>query len=176
MSVVYQAVFRYQKEKGELGLIRILPDGSEATSPVDLEHIRRMERKCWDFRWNQSPDLSQEIGKKLFDLLNGDRQTLARALKEAHDQGETLQVCVRPEGPTSNLPFELLYYSDFLAPSQIHLVRRVSDWGCKRTPQPKNRPLKVLFMACSPDGISPILEFEKEEDTIYEVTKEMLWR
>ncbi len=173
MPVVYQAAFHYQREKDELSLTRILPDGSQDTNPLNLDDIRGMERQCADFRWNKSLNLSQEIGKKLFDLLNGDRQTLVRALNKAHDHGETLHVYVRPVGPTSNLPFELLYHSVFLVASEIHLVRRVSDWGCRRSPQPKNHPLKILFMACSPAPISPVLKFEKEEDTIYEVTKEL---
>ena len=173
MRVVYQAAFHYQREKDELSLTRTSPDGGQDTSPLNLEDIRRMERQCVDFRWNQSLSLSEEIGKKLFDLLNGDRQTLMRALKAADDQGEILQVYVRPEGPTYNLPFELLYHSDFLVPSRIYLARRVSDWGFRRTPQPKNRLLKILFMACSPEGTSPILEFEKEEDVVYDVTKDL---
>ncbi len=110
---------------------------------------------------------------QLFTLLNGDRQTLLRALKEAEDYGETLQLILKAEGPASNLPFELLYHTDFLVPSQIHLIRRVSDRGIKRQPEPANRPLKILFMACSPPDTYPVLAFGNEEDTIFEVTKEL---
>lgn len=80
---------------------------------------------------------------------------------------------LRAEGPASNLPFELLYHHDFLVPLRIHLVRRVSDGGIKRMPEPENRPLKLLFMACSPLDVYPQFEFEKEEDTIFEITKDL---
>ena len=140
MDVIYQAIFKYNK-KNKLSLTRILPDGNRDTSPVNLADIHRIEKKCRDFRWNESPDLSYKIGKELYDLLNGDRQTLARSLKEAGDHGEILQLYITPEGPVSDLPFELLYKTDFLVPSDIHLVRRVSDWGRKRTIKPENRPL-----------------------------------
>jgi len=175
MPVVYQAEFQYtqEKDKEELSLTRILPDGTQDTSPVDLEEIHRLEESSRDFKWNQSRDLSRQIGERLFTILNGDRQTLLRALKEAEGYGEQLQMIVRAEGPASHLPFELLYYNEFLIPSWIHLIRRVSDWGSQRMPEPENRPLNILFMACSPRDVYPVLEFEKEEDTIFEVTKDL---
>jgi tetratricopeptide (TPR) repeat protein len=175
MPVVYQAEFQYteEKDKEELSLTRILPDGTQDTSPVDLEEIYRLEELSRDFKWNKSPGLSQQIGERLFTILNGDRQTLLRALKEADGYGEPLQLIMRAKGPASHLPFELLYYNNFLVPSRIHLIRRVSDRGSKKMPEPENRPLKILFMACSPLDTDPVLEFEKEEDTIFEVTKNL---
>ena len=175
MSVTYQAEFHYTegREKEGLSLTRTLPDGTRDTSSVNLEEIYRLEEQTRDFTWNQSPDLSRQIGKQLFTLLNGDRQTLLRALKEAEGYGEPLQLIVRAEGPASSLPFELLYHNEFLVPSGLHLIRRVSDWGSQRMPEPENRPLKILFMACSPHDVYPVLEFEKEEDTIFEVTKDL---
>jgi hypothetical protein len=98
---------------------------------------------------------------------------LLRALKEAEGYSETLQLIVKAEGPASNLPFELLYLNDFLVPSRIHLIRRVSDRGSKKKLEPEDRPLKILFMACSPLDTYPVLEFEKEEDTFFEVTKNL---
>jgi tetratricopeptide (TPR) repeat protein len=172
MDIIYQALFKYEKENEGLLLTRILPDGSQDTSPVSHEDIKLAEETCRDFRWNQSPVLSEQIGKRLFDITNGDRQTLLQALNEADNYGEPLLVCIRPEGPASHWPFELLYHTGFLIPSRVHLVRCVSDRGCKRTPEPKDCPLSILFMAFSPKGISPGLQFEKEEDTIYEVTKD----
>ncbi|MBE9594967.1 MAG: hypothetical protein IMF19_15980, partial [Proteobacteria bacterium] len=178
MTVVYQAEFKYTKEGGteELSLTRTLPGDTPETSPVNLEEIYRLEDLSRDFTWNQSPNLSQQIGERLFTILNGDKQTLLRALNEAEGYGEQLQLIVRAgraAGPASSLPFELLYHKEFLVPSRIHLIRRVSDWGSKRTPKPENRPLKILFMACSPLDVYPVLAFEKEEDTIFEVTKNL---
>jgi len=106
-------------------------------------------------------------------LLNGDRQTLIRALSEAEAQGKKLQLILKGEGAASTLPFELLYHNGFLVTSQIHLIRRVSERGKKSEPAPENRPLRLLLMACSPLDVYPVLEFEKEEDTIFDVTKDL---
>ena len=126
---------------------------------------------CRDFSWNRSDDLCRQLGEKLFDMINGDRQALRRALEEANKQGERLRLEVQPEGAAVHLPFELLYDGGFLVHQRLHLVRRVSDWGEARRPEALDRPLKILFMACSPHGLSPVLDFEKEEDTIYRVTE-----
>ena len=173
MPKVYEAIFEYDADKDELFLTRILPDGSEDRSAIGLEDIRRLEKTCRDFSWNRSDELPVKLGTELYELLNGEGQTLRRALKEAGDCGEPLELYVKPEGLTSNLPFELIYEGKFLAASDVHLVRRVSEWGRKKKPKAKDRPLRVLFMACSPEGVSPELEFEKEEEAIYEVTKEL---
>jgi len=173
MPITYQAEFHYTKGKEELSLTRTLPDGTQDTSPVNLDEIHQLEDQTRDFKWNKSPDLSRQIGKHLFTILNGDMQTLLRALKEADDYGEHLQLILKAEGPASNLPFELIYHTDFLVPSRIHLIRRVSDSGSKKTPKSEDRPLKILFMACSPLDTYPVLAFEKEEDTIFEVTKDL---
>ena len=173
MDIIYKAIFKYNKDKNELNLTRVLPDCSQDTSTINLDEIQSIEKTCRDFSWNKSENLSKQIGEKLFNIINGDRQTLVRALKEADDYGEYLQLYISPDGPKSNLPFELLYYNNFLVPHKIHLTRRVSDRGFKKTLKPENRPLKVLFMTCSPEGLSPVLDFEKEEDMIYKVTEDL---
>ncbi len=165
-KVVYQAEFQGQS------LIRTLPDGSQETSPVDMEEVHKLEELCGDSAWNLKQDLSRQIGKQLFDILNGDRQTLVIAIKEAEYYGGKLQLILKAESTVSYLPFELLYHNDFLVPSKMHLIRRVSDRGKKIKQEPENRPLRILFMACSPQNVAT-LEFEKEEDTILEVTKDL---
>ena len=167
MKVVYQAEFQGQS------LTRIMPDGSQDTGSVNLNEIHQLEDICKNYKWNKSQKISKQIGEKLFNILNGDRQTLIRAMKEADDYGETLQLILKDEGFASNLPFELLYHNIFLVPSRIHLIRKVSGRGKKRISEPENRPLKLLLMACSPQNVNPVLEFEKEEDTILEVTKDL---
>ncbi|HEY9246138.1 MAG TPA: tetratricopeptide repeat protein, partial [Candidatus Methanoperedens sp.] len=166
MAVVYQAQFQGHS------ITRIMPDGTQDTGPLDQKEIQKLDEICRDYSWNKSPDLSLDIGKRLFAILNGDRQSLIRALNEADERGEYLQVIIKGEGSV-NLPFELLHYNDFLIPSKMHLIRRVSERGIKKTMTPEDRPLKVLLMACSPQDVSPVLEFEKEEDTILEVTKDL---
>lgn len=173
MAITYKTIFKHEPGANELLLTRTLPDGSQDTTNVGIEDIHRLEKDCRDFRWNESQTLSVEIGKRLFALLNGEKQTLMRAIEEADSHGECLHVYITPEGPTSDLPFELLYHAGFLVPLKVHLVRRVSNRGCRSTPQSEDRPLRVLFMACSPEGLYPILDFEKEEDAIYKATEDL---
>jgi len=173
MAVAYHAEFHYTDDGNKLTLIRTLPDGTQDTSVIDVEEISQLEEQTRTFSWNQSEILSREIGEKLFALLNGDNQTLVRALKEADECGEVLQVLISAEGPVSSVPFELLYHKNFLVPSRIHLIRQVSDRGTRKSVRPENRPLKLLFMSCSPQGLNPVLAFEKEEDTIFDVTKDL---
>jgi len=51
MLVTYQAEFHYTKEKEELSLTRILPDGTQDTSPVNLEEIHQLEDQTRNFTW-----------------------------------------------------------------------------------------------------------------------------
>ena len=173
MSITYQAEFQYTGEKGELSLTRTLSDGTHDTSPVDMNEIRKLEELSRNFDWNQSQDLSRQVGEQLFAILNGDTQAVVRSLKEADDHGERLRMIVSGEGPASDLPFELLYHDSFIVPSRAYLTRQVSDRGRKMTPTLDNRPLKILFMACSPTDAYPVLEYEKEEETILEVTDDL---
>jgi tetratricopeptide (TPR) repeat protein len=173
MSITYQAEFQYTGEKGELSLTRTLSDGTHDTSPVDMNEIRKLEELSRNFDWNQSQDLSRQVGERLFAILNGDTQAVVRSLKEADDHGERLRMIVSGEGTASDLPFELLYHDGFLVPSKMYLTRQVSDRGRKRSPRSENRPLKILFMACSPTDAYPVLEYEKEEETILEVTDDL---
>jgi tetratricopeptide (TPR) repeat protein len=166
MTTAYQAEFR------QSSLTSTMPDGTQDTGPVDQEEIQELEKMCRDYSWNEWPDLPFEIGKRLFAVLNGDRQMLIRALKEAEGNGEYLQLIIKGQGAVA-LPFELLYYNEFLVPSKVHLIRRVSERGIKKTLTPEDRPLKVLLMACSPQDVYPVLEFEKEEETIFEITKDL---
>ncbi len=114
------------------------------------------------------------LGQKLFRFLDGDARHLQRALTEAAEHGEPLIIQLRPCKEAADWPFELLAQEGiFLLPGRMHLLRQVSDWGVKKTRQPANRPLKLLFMACSALDIEPELDFEREEETIFRVTEKL---
>jgi tetratricopeptide (TPR) repeat protein len=166
MTVEVEATFQ---KNGEV-LTKIF-DGSTNVSIVNKEEISEIEKLCQDFRWHTSVNVSQKIGERLFDILNSS-QFLVKSLEEANMRGELLHVSIRNEG-LPDLPFELLYNNEFLVPSRIHLIRRISDYGCKKKLEISKDPLKVLFMACSPEGVKPVLNFEKEEEAILDVTREL---
>ncbi|MBU7046737.1 MAG: CHAT domain-containing protein, partial [Theionarchaea archaeon] len=166
MTVAVEATFQ---KNGEV--LTKLFDGSTNVSVVNIEEISEIEKMCQDFQWHKSVNVSQKIGERLFNILNSD-QFLVKSLEEANMHGELLHVLIRNEG-LPDLPFELLYNNGFLIPSRIHLIRRISDYGCKKELEISKDPLKVLFMACSPEGVKPVLDFEKEEEAILEVTKDL---
>ncbi|MBU7025297.1 MAG: CHAT domain-containing protein, partial [Theionarchaea archaeon] len=145
-------------------------NGTTEKSSIPMEKISEIEKMCKHFNWSQS-GVSQQIGKSLYTILNGKNQ-LKNAITKADAHGEPLQLFIRRENSVPDLPFELLYKSGFIVPSKVHVIRHVSDYGCKKKVESQNRPLKVLFMACSPENVSPVLDYEKEEETILEMTKD----
>ncbi|MCU0289501.1 MAG: CHAT domain-containing protein, partial [Acidobacteria bacterium] len=114
------------------------------------------------------------IGEKLFHFLDGDARHLARALKEAYLQGECLQINLWTCSRVSDWPFELLWNdSEFLLHKQVHMVRCVSAWGKGKHISPHDRQLKFLFMACSALGAKPELDYEWEEEKIFQATEKL---
>jgi len=115
-----------------------------------------------------------EVGAKLYRFLDGDCRCLASALKEAAKRNEipVLYLCTCKEA--ADWPFECLAQGEkFLAPTDLHLVRCVSGRGAGQAIQPADRPLKLLFMACSALDVEPELDFELEEETIFKVTENL---
>lgn len=122
----------------------------------------------------QQPEYQLTIGQKLFRFLDGDARLFIRALDRANHQGESLLVYLFTCNKTADWPFELLARDNtFLLPHQLHLVRCVSDRGINTTITPQNRPLKLLFMACSALDVKPELDYEKEEEAIYRITENL---
>jgi len=167
MAVRYHVLF--EPKNGEISVTHTFNNNPD--SDIVTEEISKIQEMCEHFNWNQ-PRLSQEIGEILFTIVNGNNQ-LEDALTEADAYGEPLQVFIQTKGSVPDLPFELLYDSRFLVPSKIHVIRKVSDYGYKKKVASQGCPLRVLFMACSPQDVAPVLDFEEEEDTILEVTKDL---
>jgi hypothetical protein len=122
-------------------------------------------------RWRRNREDALDIGRELFKFLDGDARHLQRALADANEQGEPLTLLLCTCKPIADWPFELLAQGEsFLLPHRLHLVRRMSEWTYAKNFIPADRPLKLLFMACSPQDVKPELDFEREEETIFHVT------
>ena len=122
----------------------------------------------------QQPECQADIGLKLFRFLDGDSRHFLRALDQANREGEPLLIYLFTCPKTADWPFELLARGNtFLLPSQLHLVRCVSNRGIGKILPPQNRPLKLLFMACSALDVKPTLDYEKEEEAIYRITENL---
>ncbi|HLP45528.1 MAG TPA: tetratricopeptide repeat protein, partial [Candidatus Kapabacteria bacterium] len=116
------------------------------------------------------------IGEKLFHFLDGTEHHFQQALEKAHRKGTSLFFYLHTCKETANWPFELLAKDGiFLLPEKLHLIRYIPGKIKEKTKAilPKNRPLKLLFMACSVMDTQPELDFEKEEEAIFHITEEL---
>lgn len=114
------------------------------------------------------------IGEKLFRFLDGDDGCFQQALNRASHLNETLQVHLDTCTQTDDWPFELLAHKNiFLLPRQLHLVRGLTNDRERDEIIPGNRPLRLLFMACSAVNTESELNFEKEEEAIFHITEQL---
>jgi CHAT domain len=128
-----------------------------------------------------------KIGKHLYNWLDGKEGWLRKSsetiylnlIKDAEDQALNNQTQSVVLG-LSHLPWELLHDGrDFLinkGNESITIVRQVKE-SSKPNLERKNRPLRLLFMATSPEVPKDfsqdfkLLDYQKEENDILEATK-----
>ena len=115
-----------------------------------------------------APELRQ-LGRRLYDWLDGPTERwLTSLVNHAGAEGCALYIDVAEQ--LRHLPWELLATrSGYLCGSAVRLftpIRHVADE--RRSLTRANRPLRVLFMACSPENLHPVLNFEAEEREILE--------
>lgn len=111
-----------------------------------------------------------ELGQELFHWLDGPTE---RWLAQAYQDDPELTLYIDVEGRLRHLPWELLYDNGFLcthAQFPLSLVHRVTDHR-HGVVEPANRPLRLLFMATSPQDVQPVLEYEQEEAMILAATQ-----
>ncbi|MBB5866868.1 hypothetical protein F4553_000247 [Allocatelliglobosispora scoriae] len=110
-----------------------------------------------------------ELGRKLFAFLDGEERWLTPILDQR--QGAVLRIAA--EQRLRHLPWELLAdEGNFLVVSgraPLLPVRAIGG-GDPVSAAVGNRPLRVLFMATSPEGVEPVLGYEAEEAAILEAT------
>jgi tetratricopeptide (TPR) repeat protein len=102
------------------------------------------------------------LGRELYEWLDGPTHLwLSGAMKDS--DGMTLRIDV--DGRLRHLPWELLYADGahlcFNGQQPFTPARLVTERG--RKIEKHNRPLRLLFMACSPENVQPLLDFESEE-------------
>lgn len=118
-------------------------------------------------------DLST-AGRRLFDWLNGRENWLVTKLAEAF--GKPVVLAIATAHQLSHLPWEVLHDgAQFLVqrfPAVVPLRWRSSDQVTYLTvtAAPQNRALRVIFMATSPRGVDPVLDYEQEEAQILKAT------
>ncbi|GIJ80400.1 AAA ATPase domain-containing protein [Micromonospora phaseoli] len=117
-----------------------------------------------------SPRL-RDLGAKLAAFVDGDQRWLTPILDRP--PGAILRITA--EQRLRHLPWELLCQDgSFLTvagPAPLLPVRAVGTGAALQAPvTPGNRPLRVLFMATSPEGVEPVLNYEAEEAAILAAT------
>ncbi|MBW4657418.1 MAG: CHAT domain-containing protein [Drouetiella hepatica Uher 2000/2452] len=120
-----------------------------------------------------SPRLQADLattGRHLFRWLDGRDRWLVQKLGESLGEGVVLAIAVA--GRLAHLPWEVLHDgAQFLVqrlPAVVPLRWAASDQVTRLTiqSQPQNRALNLLFMATSPQSVTPVLNYEQEEAQI----------
>ncbi|MEQ8755087.1 MAG: CHAT domain-containing protein [Coleofasciculus sp. G1-WW12-02] len=112
-------------------------------------------------------------GRKLYNWLDGSDRFLQRLLNQS--RREEIILAINAAEQLAHLPWEVLHDSNSFLVQKLPAViplRWVSlnTRKLKIDAAPQNRALNVLFMATSPLGITPILDFEAEEGRILKAT------
>ena len=112
-------------------------------------------------------------GRKLFNWLDGSDRFLQQAINQYWQEGIVLAIAASAK--LAHLPWELLHDGNNFLVARMPAVVPVR-WVSSDTKklsiegEPANRALNVLFMATSPLGVEPVLDFEAEEGRILEAT------
>ncbi len=102
-----------------------------------------------------------ETGRVLFSILDGSGGQLRAEMEKADESGEELALYLDLPPVYDSLPFELLFDNGFLLQDEELYLFRLAD-PKKRKYKTEPRALRILFMACSPEG-QTALNFEDEE-------------
>ncbi len=136
---------------------------------VIQQQIGRSEERYY----TRFPEDYSTTGQALFAWLDGPERRLRQMMDRPGR--ESLVLAIAAEQGLDHLPWEVLHDGErFLVERRILPVRWVRAGGAASLnchPDPQNRALNVLFMATSPRGIEPELDFEKEEGAILAATK-----
>ncbi|GAA6618387.1 hypothetical protein NUACC26_041980 [Scytonema sp. NUACC26] len=135
---------------------------------LSLAEIKEAERD-----YNTRPEDYAKMGQALYNWLDGSSRILQQAIDQHRRDGIVLAIAAT-EG-LAHLPWEVLHdgqkflveHRPVIIPVRWKADSRHLSWEN----QPENRALNVLFMATSPQGIEPVLDFEAEEGRILEATK-----
>jgi hypothetical protein len=115
----------------------------------------------------------RDLGGKLYAFLDGEERWLDPVL--AGPQGASLRISA--EERLRHLPWELVAkdgaYLTVADTGPLLPIRAAASVAGVPDPVVGNRPLRVLFMATSPEGVEPVLNFEAEEAAVLEATTTM---
>jgi tetratricopeptide (TPR) repeat protein len=136
-----------------------------------FENVHCLDPEEIDYMW-QWQRCQLNIGKKLFQFLDGNGHQFQKVLRDVHHLGTKLHLYLHTSKETEDWPFELLAMDEnFLLAGDTHLIRQTTIGVDAINQSPANHRLKILFMASSPLGINEEYDFEKEEESIFQITE-----
>jgi tetratricopeptide (TPR) repeat protein len=162
-------------------VIRIAPECSEDKRSIfftdeishhvrekDIQEILKESNRNF---WKTDSTNGAELGRRLYGFLNGSAGHIDSLIEESRQKGEPLSIYLDIPYTLNSLPVELLYDDEYLVRRdhpKTFIIRSVSDRCSRQEHTPETRPLKVLFIACSPLDLrsQEVLQFEKEEEQI----------
>jgi len=145
---------------------RAININNELSHYTDESEIKALVEKADDM-WQHDWDKATRLGTGLFTLLNGDKNKLRTLISQKLSEGE-IHLILNIHKDLDSLPFEMMYDNRFITlNSPVHIMRQGGDNHTAITIP--DRPLRILFMACSPDNVpeNARLSYEKEEEFIY---------
>jgi CHAT domain/AAA ATPase domain len=160
-------------------LFHVLLDGTPLTSNQSLslpdsQAVRELSRSFGSFfepgcRSGMDADAQRALGKQLFDLWLASSWVKIMAAVPVSTLRFLVIASEIPE--ILNLPWELLLppESDFLGINPLFRIRRFPSIAKQMVlfaGELRPRPLRLLFMACSPTNLVT-LDFEKEEEALF---------
>nr|WP_228014381.1 tetratricopeptide repeat protein [Fortiea sp. LEGE XX443] len=119
------------------------------------------------------PDL-KGIGSQLFYWLDGNGRWLSRAINNCTEEGLILALDVRER--LGHLPWETLHDGEQFLIERVNPVVVAVRWVDRPVQDlaiTQQRPLRILFMASSPENVEPPLDFEREEAQILSETRDI---
>jgi tetratricopeptide (TPR) repeat protein len=165
----------FQKTPGIVQLRFLSPKGNligerEHSLQEIIQFAEIVEQKHQISRSDPTGSLPK-LGKELYEWLDGPTtRWLAEALNSSG--GFTLQIDFER---LLQLPWELLHSeTGYLCsnPYKPFTPARLVVNAKSGAPEIRNRPLRMLFMACSPEDVKPLLDFETEEGVILDSARQ----
>ncbi len=173
MQVLHLDLRQLNDERAELRYFFDNPNDYEERS-LALREIQDLLQIAERDYYTILPENFTVTGQKLYNWLDGSDRWLARALEKYSRDGIVLAIVVA--GKLAHLPWEVLHNGKGFLVERLPAivpVRWVSATTKRLSIQtnPEDRALQVLFMAASPLGVEPVLDFEAEEGRILEATE-----
>lgn len=143
------------------------------TQRLDVSSIDNLIQKAKGSYYMLLPDL-EGMGHQLFCWLDGTGRWLSRAINDCKEQGLVLALDVHER--LGHLPWETLHDGAQFIVERVNPVIVPIRWVDRPVPDShdiQQGPLRLLFMATSPDNVEPSLDFEQEEAQILTATRDI---